>query len=196
MHDDIGFRGKRLFLAIDLPTYTRSALTALRERLKAFHWVPPERFHLTLKFIGDVPGQFQADIESSISKIDVREFLLPIETIGRFPHAGKSHAVWAGVSSAHPRLFQLHKKIEDRLYNDLGIEPEKRIYHPHITLARVNHASEESVRQYLKRHGDFQSAPIRVNQFHLFRSELIEGKRVYTIERSWDLASNQTQLSA
>jgi 2'-5' RNA ligase len=181
------FRGKRLFLAIDLPEYVRDSLETLcEESLKGFHYVPRERFHLTLKFIGDIPGQFQKDIEAAIDPIEVHSFLLPIEGLGSFPPNGHPHAVWAGVASAHPRLFQLHKRIEDALFS-IGIEPEKRIYHPHITIARVNHAADETVKQFLKRHPDFGAAPFKVEEFHLLQSAVIEGRRVYTRERTWPL---------
>ena len=181
------FRGKRLFLSIDLPDYVKDSLVQLcLEELKGFHFVPHERFHLTLKFIGDVPGQFQPEIERAIDPIVVHPFLLPIEGLGVFPPIGHPHAVWAGVASAHPRLFQLHKRIEDALFN-IGIEPEKRIYHPHITIARVNHAADETIRQFIKRHLDFGAAPFRVDCFHLMRSEVIEGVRRYAVERTWKL---------
>jgi 2'-5' RNA ligase len=181
------FRGKRLFLSIDVPEYVKDSLETLSgDPQKGFHYVPRDRFHLTLKFIGDVPGQFQKDIEAAIDPIDVHAFLLPIEGLGSFPPKGHPHAVWAGCSSAHPRLFQLHKRIEDALFN-IGIEPEKRIYHPHITIARVNHAADETVKQFLKRHPDFGAAPFKVEAFHLMQSELIEGVRVYHKERTWAL---------
>ncbi|NDV61747.1 RNA 2',3'-cyclic phosphodiesterase [Puniceicoccales bacterium CK1056] len=181
------FRGKRLFLSIDLPDYVKDSLLAIQEEtLKGFNWVPRERFHLTLKFIGDIPGQFQETIEAAIDPIQVRSFLLPIDGLGSFPPMGKAHAVWAGLATGHPHLFQLHKRIEDALFN-IGIEPEKRIYHPHITVARVNHAADESVRQFLKRHQNFGAAPFKVDAFHLMQSQEIEGKRVYSIERTWEL---------
>jgi 2'-5' RNA ligase len=183
------FRGKRLFIAILLPDYVRQSLNQLREDgLKGFHWVPEERYHLTLKFIGDVPGQFQEAIESAIDPIEVRSFLLPVDAIGSFPSTGRPHAVWAGVGNAHPHLYQLHKRIEDALFS-IGIEPEKRLYHPHITVARVNQAADETVRQYIKRHAAFGAAPFRVEAFHLFRSEAIQGRRVYTREKTWTLTA-------
>lgn len=183
------FRGKRLFLAIEPPGYVKDSLTSLKEdSLNGFNWVPPERFHLTLKFIGDIPGQFQGDIEEVIDPIQVHPFLLPIEGLGSFPPMGKAHAIWAGLSSAHPHLFQLKKRIEDALFG-IGIEPEKRIYHPHITIARVSHAAGELVRQYLKRHADFGAAPFKVDKFHLMHSEMRDGKRHYSIERTWKLES-------
>lgn len=181
------FRGKRLFIAIELPEYVKDSLEALKEDgLKGFNWVRRERFHLTLKFIGDLPGQFQEAVEKAIDPIEVRSFFLPIEGLGCFPPMGKAHAVWAGVGNAHPHLFQLHKRIEDALFS-IGIEPEKRVYHPHITIARVNHAADESVRQFLKRHPEFGAAPFKVETFHLMRSEVLDGKRTYTTERVWEL---------
>lgn len=181
------FRGKRLFLSIEVPEYVKDSIEGIREEgLKGFHWVPRERFHLTLKFIGDIPGQFQEEVEKAIDPIEVHTFLLPIEGIGSFPPIGKSHAVWAGLGNGHPRLFQLHKRIEDALFA-IGIEPEKRIYHPHVTVARVNQAAEETVRQYIKRHQDFGAAPFKVEAFHLMRSEVLEGKRSYAVEKTWPL---------
>ena len=181
------FRGKRLFLAIALPEYVRDKLAGLREdSLKGFHWVPPQRFHLTLKFIGDFPGQYQPRVEEALAPIDVRSFLLSMEGLGRFPPKGSPHAVWAGLANGHPRLFQLQKRVEDALFN-IGIEPEKRIYQPHVTVARVNHAAPETVRQYLKRHKEFATAPFKVEAFHLFRSEQENGRRIYARERTWPL---------
>ena len=181
------FRGKRLFIAIELPDYVKDSLAVFSgEGLKGFHYVPRERFHLTLKFIGDIPGQFQQEIEGAIDPIEVHSFLLPIEGLGSFPPNGHPHAVGAGVSSAHPRLFQLHKRIEDALFN-IGIEPEKRIYHPHITIARVNHAADETVRQFIKRHPDFGAAPFKGEGIHLMQSGVVEGVRVYHKERTWSL---------
>lgn len=181
------FRGKRLFLAIDLPDYDRSSLAPLAEPLKGFHWTPPERFHLTLKFLGDVPGQWQERIENALDPIAVESFFLPIRGVGKFPEKGKPHAVWAGLGTGHPRLFQLQKRIEDALFQ-IGIEPSPRIYRPHLTLARVSQASPETVRQFLKRHDAFEAAPFRVEAFHLYESEMRDGRRHYTLARSWPLS--------
>lgn len=194
MREGFEFRGKRLFLAIELPGYLRDCLAVLRTPLKGFHWVDPERFHLTLKFIGDVPGQFQPTIEDALEAVEVGTFMLPVEGLGRFPDRGRPHAVWAGLSRGHPRLFQLHKRIDDALFG-IGIEPEKRIYTPHITLARVNQAAPETVRQFLKREQDFGAPPFLVDAFHLYRSELIDGRRTHTLERTWDLRPESRRLA-
>lgn len=194
MREDFAFRGKRLFIAIELPDYVRTSLCSLRGLAKGFHWVDPERYHLTLKFIGDIPGQFQKEIEQALDRFDVGHFILPIKGVGRFPERGKAHAVWAGVGTGHPRLFQLQKRIDDALFN-IGIEPERRRYCPHITLARVNQASDETVRQYVKRTEMFEAAPFHVERFHLFRSETAAGRRVHVREKTWELRTSDQLAS-
>ncbi len=185
------FRGSRLFVAIELPDYIKEALLKLSEtRRKGFHWVPPERLHLTLRFIGDFPGQFQPEIETALEDLSVEPFFLPVQGVGKFPPKGQPHAVWAGLGSGHPHLFQLKKKIEDALFN-IGIQPEKRIYHPHITLARVNHAAPETVRQFLKEFSGFEAPPFRVERFALFRSGILNEHRVHTLQQVWELGRDQ-----
>ena len=185
------FRGSRLFVAIELPDYIKEALSKLSEtRRKGFHWVSRERLHLTLRFIGELPGQFQPEIESALADLAVTPFFLPVQGVGKFPPKGAPHAVWAGLGSGHPHLFQLKKKIEDALFR-IGIEPEKRLYHPHITLARVSHAAPETVRQFLKEFTAFEAPPFRVERYALFRSESIDDRRVHSLQQTWELGKDQ-----
>ncbi|MCH8474385.1 MAG: RNA 2',3'-cyclic phosphodiesterase [Opitutales bacterium] len=187
MNSERPIRGKRLFVAVPVPEYVKEALSGLQERRrKGFHWVAPERFHLTLRFIGDLPGQLQEDIEKVLAEVRVAPFILPLEGVGRFPPKGPPHAVWAGVGGGHPLLFQLKKKIEDGLFQ-LGIEPEKRVYQPHLTVARVNHAAEETVRQFLKENQDFAATPFKVESFCLYQSDRSSGELQHIVERCFPL---------
>ncbi|MCC5805791.1 MAG: RNA 2',3'-cyclic phosphodiesterase [Opitutales bacterium] len=182
---DPPLRGTRLFVAAPVPGYVKEALARLRDdRWNGFHWVGSGHYHLTLRFIGDVPGQFQGEIEAALEKVSVAPFFLPVEGVGRFPAKGSAHAVWAGLGSAHPRLFSLKKQIEDAFFR-IGLEPEKRVYQPHLTIARVNHAAEETVRQFLKEHAAFGAAPFRMEMFGLYRSELRPEGRLHIEERTW-----------
>jgi len=175
----------RLFVAVTMPEVVKQALLAIREDLRGFHWVEAANLHLTLKFIGDVDSELQEEIARVLSQVATEPFILPVETVGAFPSRGRPFVVWAGLGSAHPRLFGLQKEIEDRLFG-IGIEPEKHRYVPHITLARCKEASEESVRQFVKRHRDFSAPPFRVEGFRLFSSILRQGSSVYTEEDGWD----------
>ncbi|MCB1120304.1 MAG: RNA 2',3'-cyclic phosphodiesterase, partial [Verrucomicrobiae bacterium] len=78
--------------------------------------------------------------------------------------------LWAGLGTAHPHLFQLHKQVDDALFA-IGIEPDRRIYRPHITLSRCKGTSRESLHPFLRENAAFETAPFRVERFHLVSSE-------------------------
>ena len=46
----------RLFVALDMPWSVREQLAALSgSGIPGARWVPPENYHLTLRFIGGIP---------------------------------------------------------------------------------------------------------------------------------------------
>ena len=53
-----------------------------------------------------------------------------------------------------------------------GLEPERRAFSPHITLARWNRRNAEAVEAFLRRHADLRSEPFGVEEFILFESRL------------------------
>jgi len=192
MNTEHAFRGRRLFVAIDLPEHLRERLARLQEPLKGFNWVTAERLHLTLKFIGDVPGQFQPEIERALDTFHVGSFILPVQGVGCFPCEERAHAVWVGLGNGHPRLFQLHKRINDALFA-IGIEPDRHVFQPHVTIARVNAASHETVRQFLKRHREFEAAPFRPAEFGLYHSLELDGHRHYALQKAWPLQDHPSE---
>ena len=52
-----------------------------------------------------------------------------------------------------------------------GLEPERRAFHPHITLARWNRRSE-AVSRFLQRNRGLASTPFAVKAFTLYESHL------------------------
>ncbi len=175
---------KRLFVAAEIPEFTRQALAGLQENMKGARWVPPCNIHLTLKFIGEADGPLARSIQDALSPIRVAPFFLPVAGVGAFPPKGRPKVIWAGLEKGHPHLFQLQKRVEDTLFA-LGVEPEKRAYHPHLTLGRCGDASPPTVYQYVKKHRGFAAAPFQVTGFGLFRSDLRPGGSVYTREAFW-----------
>ncbi|HET6224144.1 MAG TPA: 2'-5' RNA ligase family protein, partial [Dongiaceae bacterium] len=55
----------RLFVALSLPEDVRWQLSLLCSGLPNVRWVPPENFHITLRFIGEVDGGEMQDIDAS-----------------------------------------------------------------------------------------------------------------------------------
>lgn len=145
----------RLFLAINLPSPVRGAIdeevAALRAVAPALRWIPPEKWHLTVRFIGEEPLERVAAIREAIDAATARheEAPMAIGGIGAFPNFRRARIVWIGVE-ASPRLEMLHHDIESACVA-LGMEPEGRPFRPHITLARVPHGVDEPVLRALSR---------------------------------------------
>jgi 2'-5' RNA ligase len=160
---------ERLLIALSIPHPTSSALACLQEELPGFRWSNPENLHLTLRYIGEVDAPLKAAICAKLQEISVEPFILPVENIGVFPVRGQPQVVYAGLSGAHPRLFQLQRRVEEALMS-LGIPLELRAFAPHITLARVSRATPQCVNQFTKKLREYSAPPFRAEAFCLFKS--------------------------
>ena len=97
-------------------------------------------FHLTVQFLGntaeeDVPaiGRALQEAASELVAFDVR-----YRGLGAFPEPARARVVWAGAEEIEPagRLARLAEVVGEAL-EPLGHAPERRAWHPHVTLGRV-----------------------------------------------------------
>ena len=65
----------------------------------------------------------------------------------------------------------LAAKVE-RSCQQVGLEPERRAYHPHITLARWKGRRTRELHDYLTRQAALSSEPFAITGFTLFESRL------------------------
>ncbi len=175
----------RLFVAIPVPEYVRRRLGELEREMPGLNWVRATNMHLTLKFIGETDPEQIDPIRESLRSIRVRRFLLGVSGLGVFPPRGNPAVLWAGLGSAHPHLFQLHKRVNDVLYG-WGIEPDRRVFQPHITLARCKGAAA-SVRNLIRKREALETALFRVEQFGIYSSELGSRGPIYRCLESYGL---------
>lgn len=177
----------RLFVAITPPATVRSELAALAEPMEGVAWTSPENIHLTLRFIGDAEESRQAGLEAALAQVKVESFILPVEGIGTFPPRGLPKVLWAGLGSAHTRLFQLRQQVDDALLS-VSLELDVRHFHPHFTLARLKeNLDEKALARFLRRHAAFEAPPFRVSEFHLYASEPSATGSRYNLVKSFPL---------
>jgi 2'-5' RNA ligase len=177
----------RLFVALDMPWSVREQLAALSgSGIPGARWVPPENYHLTLRFIGDVPGHVARDIDDALLGLRPRAFSLVLTGMGTFAKGGVSSELWAGVERTQA-LDHLRNKIETALQR-VGLEPERRKFQPHVTLARLDNPAEGKVAGFVQSHNLFRTEPIAVEHFTLFSSLLCKDHAVYTPEAEYELA--------
>ncbi len=176
----------RLFVALDLPWHVRERPAAMAgSGIPGARWVPPENYHLTLRFIGEVPGYQAEEIDHALAALKVRGFSLSLAGLGVFSKAGRGSALWVGVER-NPQLEHLRGKIETALQR-CGLEPERRRFQPHVTLARLDNAVESKVAAFMQAHNLFRADPVQVEHFTLFSSLLGKEQAVYTAEVEYPL---------
>ena len=175
----------RLFVAIDFPETVNRRLASLAGGVRGARWLPPEQFHLTLRFIGEVENAALADIAEALSAIRAAPFTVRLTGVGHFPPRGQPRVLWVGVEPSDG-MTRLHGVIEHRLRR-LGIAPEGRRFAPHVTLARLKQVTLGRVRDFLADHGDFITESVAIDEFHLYSSTLGARGAVHLIEASYGL---------
>ena len=113
-----------------------SLRTQLGRRIDA-RWIPAANLHITLWFIGEVADDRAEELLRAISPpFDEAPFDIHLAGLGAFPASGAPRVIWLGVQSGAERLARLHAELAVRL-RPLGIEPDRRGYSAHLTIARV-----------------------------------------------------------
>jgi 2'-5' RNA ligase len=161
----------RLFVAFDFPSKVVEQLTDLCFGVQGVRWVPSDQIHLTVRFIGQVDeSQFKV-IREVLSEVCVAPFEVQLHGAGYFPPRKKPKVLWVGLK-ATPELLKLHAGIEHALER-VGIPPENRKFHPHVTLGRVrDRTPADEVAPFVVRNSLFATEPIQIDRFILFSSIL------------------------
>jgi len=176
----------RLFVAIEIPDRIKDTLTALCGGVDGARWRDRAQLHLTVRFLGEIDGAMARDIDDVLAHIAMPAFELHLRRTGFFNERKLARVLWAGVGDDAP-LRKLHAKIQHGLAA-IGLEPEHRRYHPHVTLARLGGIDPMEAEGYAARHGEYQSPPFSVDRYSLFSSHLSREGAIYTVEADYTLA--------
>lgn len=159
----------RLFVAIRPPEAVRDLLIDTMDGVPGLRWQDDAQLHLTLRFIGEVERPIAEDLALALGKERFKHFAIRVAGVGRFEQRGRG-ALWAGLEPRTP-LASLAAKIE-RVCVGVGLPPERRAFHPHITLARWGRGGAVSLDPFLARHAALVSEPFEVDAFHLYQCHL------------------------
>ena len=156
----------RLFLAIDLSEEMKGALTETMHGLKKAglrgKYVPAKNLHLTIAFLGEMPG---ADpVKKALAGLRWKPFRLALGPLGNF-----QDVLWAGVKG-NQGLAALARDVRGAL-TAAGISFDAKAFAPHITLVREASGKWQGV--------PAPKAEMQVKHLSLMKSEMKDGKRVY-----------------
>jgi len=137
----------RTFIALDLAESTLACLGKVQESLKEsagkVRWVSSKNMHVTLNFLGDVEADALADVVSHAATAAgmIEAFDFEVKGLTCVPPTGQLRMLWAQVIDPSGRMGDLYQALSSELAQ-LGFEPEKRKFKPHLTLCRVKRMGE------------------------------------------------------
>ena len=174
----------RLFTGLQIPPSIAAQLALLQGGIDRARWIAPEDYHITLRFIGDVEETTARQVEEALERIALPAFSLRLSGLGWFG-GGRPHSVHALVepNAALEALQGAH----ERACREAGLEPERRKFTPHVTIARCRGARLAEVRDFVAAHGLFAAGPFAVDDFVLFSARPSRGGGPYVVEQSWPL---------
>ncbi len=186
----------RCFTGICLPETVRELLAQHIRRLRGaggrVSWTREENLHLTLRFLGEVtPEQAEAyGVRLAGVLADLPSPTLQVAGLGAFPSLRKPSILWAGVNLNEGDLGAVWQATESCAVA-VGLPPENKAFHPHITLGRVRepHPPEALHRGLMEA---AQEAPVfgdafMVHSVALFRSDLRPAGPRYTLLKEFTL---------
>jgi RNA 2',3'-cyclic 3'-phosphodiesterase len=167
-----------MFVALDLPRMVREDIAAWGEAEladPALRRVESESLHVTLAFFGDRPLGEVARIAEAIESVAEVPVMLELGgPVGR-PERGRPRLVALPVLGGPVEKLQM--ELSEVLASEGLYEPEKRLYWPHLTVARVRAEGGGSGRSMRVEIPSGPSPTMRIGWFDgvrisLYRSEL------------------------
>ena len=177
----------RLFIAIELPAETQSALANVQRALSplaAVRWTNTANIHLTLQFLGDtdtalIPA-LSAALAETVAAVPV--FSLSLATVGAFPNLKRPRIIWAGVGTS-AALTALHRAVTTATAT-VNIPADKKPFKPHLTIGRVRNRARggdfRAIAAAVSRENIGEIATVRVAHISLIRSQLTRRGPIYT----------------
>lgn len=175
----------RLFAAIAIPEEVGAALLPRQDRLPGARWRPLEAFHITLRFIGDVPENLAGDLDAELTTVGGGPLELTLAGVGAFGEGADIHAVWAGVEE-NEGLKRLARTCEIAARR-AGLKAETRAYKPHVTLAYLRRLDPAEVAAWIQANNLLRTEPFRITSFGLYSSWRSDQGSWYRLEREYPL---------
>ncbi len=170
-------------MAVKPPEEILEAVAAAVEPARSvrvgLRWEQRERYHLTLQFLG--PVRELAPVIQALGTAASGQAAFPARLggAGAFPKPGRARVVWIGAATGAGDLVGLAGAVAGAL-RPLGYEPDRKEFHPHLTLARLK--VPDNVSDVLAAIGaEPVGAAFTVAELVLYQSRLSGSGPTYTV---------------
>lgn len=182
----------RTFIAIDTPEDIKLKISEVQYELKNswadVKWESSNKFHITIKFLGEIKEFQIGEIIESIRNVanHYSRFKVKYKNLGCFPNLKNPRVIWIGCEDLNGTLEKIKNSLDEEL-KKYGFEIEDRKFHPHITLGRVK--SSKGIKNLLPiiENLNFDTDATECRGILLMKSDLKPTGSEYTIIKSIEL---------
>tara|TARA_B100001250_G_C19757672_1_gene770923 strand:+ start:952 stop:1530 length:579 start_codon:yes stop_codon:yes gene_type:complete len=151
-------------------------------------WVKNSNLHLSIKFVGQTPESSLKEIIHNVASITskIKPFNLEISGTGCFPIQNRPRTLWMGIIGNINPLKELVLDIENKL-SKIGFSKDKKIFIPHITIARINYPQKitPDIDLFLK--SSYDVIDLEVDRLQFFSSELYSNGAIYSLLKTFPI---------
>jgi 2'-5' RNA ligase len=174
----------RTFIALPMEVgpEVHQLVDSLRQSLEEerISWVDPEKFHITIRFLGDTPLEQVKTIGEKLEQgINSPPINIRLNKVGSFGSRKHPRVVWIGLEPA-AQIHALYRQTGS-LLKTCGFPPEEQAFRPHLTLGRIR--SLKDLNTYHRIIDSMDQHPlgmVKVDRMVYYRSLLGAGGPVYT----------------
>jgi 2'-5' RNA ligase len=178
----------RLFTAIDLPESLRNDLSAVQDaKALSVRWSPPDQFHVTLRFIGEVSQEAAVRYEQALADVNVGPVQCVPYGLDVLPSRRSPRVLMLGLERTDS-MMALYDAVSKGLEAE-GLEPDDRTYRPHVTLGRLDDPDPDAVHDFLRAHEKASFPGFEADQFVLYESTLTPEGAVHEPQAMYPLPS-------
>jgi len=166
----------RTFLSLNVSGAEVLKMKEIQDQLKTkfssggIKWEDSAKFHLTLRFLGDIDEEKIPDLEAVLErlKFDFEKIKFTVKGIGFFPNSKYPNVVFIDLSEHDSNTEKLVGFIDKIIFN-FGVKPEKKFV-PHITIGRFKRDKRVKIESPVET--DFAPFNIEFGSFFLMQSIL------------------------
>ncbi len=166
----------RTFVSLSLNEAVKGKLALIQQEVikelseYAVKWENFKKFHLTLRYLGDLNTTEVKDLMKELGKIkiDFDNIVYFSDSIGFFPDTKYPNVVFIDLAEKGNGSLKLVDEI-DKVISGFGITPDKKFV-PHVTLGRFKRDKRQKLETQL--HTEVPKIEIVFENFSLMKSEL------------------------
>jgi 2'-5' RNA ligase len=171
----------RLFVSISPPQECNGRIEAAAAPLKdalGVKVLPPDNWHITLAFIGDVPEAKAQDAIRALSSVSFAPFKVWLSGAGAFPDIRFPRAIWIGGESSGCAALAI--EVCSAL-EKAGIAVDRKKFSIHLTVARSKSAGD--IDDFLKKTKEV--CEFEARSFYLMESRLLPHGASYRVVKEF-----------